>query len=124
MSKIAYLFGPVPNETPGDYILRLTDKIYDVDEVTRCQPVFTDAPIPSEWRNKIQWVRYEQELWQRCCDLRESLWDVIADLLIQGRHGHDTRPRIEEAIRLETAVSGRPVDEFELIDFVTMLKGF
>ena len=122
MSKIAYLFGPTPGETPGEYFVRITDR--DSDEVTRGQPLTTSEPIPVEWRNKIQWVRYEQELWQRCCDLRESLWDVIADLLIQGRHGHDTRPRIEEAIRLETAVSGRPVDEFELIDFVTMLKGF
>jgi hypothetical protein len=122
MSGVAYLFGPTPGETPNEYFVRITDR--DSDEVTRGQLLTTSEPIPAEWRHKVQWVRYEQELWQRCCDLRESLWDVIADLLIQGRHGHDTRPRIEEAIRLETAVSGRLVDEFELIDFVTMLKGF
>jgi hypothetical protein len=122
MSKIAYLFGPTPGETPGEYFMRITDR--DSDEVTRGQPLTTAEPIPAEWRHKMQWVRYEQELWQRCCEFGDGLWELVADLLIAGKQDHSTRPQIEEVIRLETAVSGRPVDEFELIDFVTMLKGF
>ena len=41
MSKIAYLFGPTPGETPGEYFVRITDR--DSDEVTRGQPVHSPA---------------------------------------------------------------------------------
>ena len=41
MSKIAYLFGPTPGETPGEYFVRITDR--DCDEVTRGQPVHSPA---------------------------------------------------------------------------------
>ena len=121
---ISYLFGPTADETPGEYHVRISDRGYDVDPVTRCQPLTTSEPIPDTWTRQIDWLRYEQDCFRRCSGMRDGLWDNVADLLLIGKPDHGTRLQIEEAIRLETTVSGQPIDEFELIDFVTMLKGF
>ena len=120
-----YLLGPSGDETPHEYLMRLMDRV-DVDPVTRC-PDANYGPSPkiaAAWQSKIEWLRFEQKLWQQCCEMRESLWEVVADLLIQGKAGQHTREQIKEAIRLEIAVGEQVVDDFELIDFVTMLKGF
>lgn len=37
MSGVAYLFGPTPNETPGEYFMRITDRD------SRGQPVHSPA---------------------------------------------------------------------------------
>jgi hypothetical protein len=118
-----YLLGPSAGETQQEYLMRIIDTS-GIDKVTRCHPVTTSEPIPIEWKRRIDWVRYEQELRKRCCKFRDGLWELVADLLIVGKRDHGTRQKIEEAIRLETAVSGHLVDELEVIDFVTMLKGF
>jgi hypothetical protein len=85
-------------------------------------PVAKSDRMLEGWRHKVEWTRFEVDVLTRCGDDFE-LTGHVTQLLIAGKHDGRTQTRILEAIRLQEATRTR-LDDFDLVDVVTMLKGF